>query len=144
MGSLFLLFSEELWYYNNNHIQKAEGVCGNLDFAQVKREAGASPARSRHRDSLAFFITTGEVREGIKSAAKAEAISRETCPSLHMGNQATRNWLCEWTLAKEISFADICVSIYSLCQKRRCLFMRQFLFRAWKKASVWREIWRKL
>ena len=46
---------------------KAEGVCRAKWSVQVKREAGASPARSRHRDSIAFLITTGGVREGKKA-----------------------------------------------------------------------------
>ena len=144
MGSLFLLFSEELWYYNNNHIQKAEGVCENFDFAQVKREAGASPARSRHRDSLAFFITTGEVREGKNSAANRlkRSVGRparrciwETRPrgigyanGLWQKKSLLPIFVCLFTASAKSGGVCLCVSFYS------CL----------KKASVWREIWRKL
>ena len=65
--------------------------------AQVKREAGVNPARSRHRVSradshkpLEFFVNSGK-GDDAWHISYAVSISRETCLPLYMGNRVTRN-----------------------------------------------------
>ncbi len=75
---------------------KAEGVCRRCDSAavQMKREAGVSPARSRHRDPgvLLHYHWSNPGRE--EGRGFARPVSRETCLSLYMGKTGSRGIDC--------------------------------------------------